>query len=278
VGCKNEDYSACARCMGEVIEGKVPIEEDKDHGALAAISQAVPDTVMMAIAEKESAKEAWEVIKEMSVGEDRVRKARAQVLKRQFDRMIMEDSTNILEFSQKLTSMVGEIRSLGVELKDSAVVEKLFSAVPDRFLPIIGTIEQWGDVSTMSVTEAIGRLRVFEKSLKGRQHYKEEEEEEKVMFTRAQWEALSIKERKGSEGSGSGHSYSQESGRGIGKEKKSYQKFDNSRIKCFNYSKYGHFASECRQPKKEKAFIAEKGDDEPALLMLETCELMENKA
>jgi Zinc knuckle len=89
---------------------------------------------------------------------------------------------------------------------------------------------------------------------------------------------LSIKEKKGSEGSGSGHSYSQESGRGNGKEKKLYQKFDKSRIKCFNCSKHGHFASECRQPKKEKAFIAEKGDDEPVLLMLETCELMENKA
>jgi gag-polypeptide of LTR copia-type len=173
------------RALGvwEAIEGKVPIEEDKDHGALAVISQVVPDTVMMAIAEKDSAKEAWEAIKEMSVGEDRVRKARTQVLKRQFDRIIMEGSTNILEFSQKLTSMVGEIRSLGVELKDSAVVEKLFSAVPDRFFPIIGTIEQWGDVSTMSVTEAIGCLRVFEESLKGRQHHKEEEE--KMMFTRA---------------------------------------------------------------------------------------------
>jgi hypothetical protein len=39
----------------------------------------------MAIAEKETAKEAWETIKEMVVDEDRVRKARAHALKRQFD-------------------------------------------------------------------------------------------------------------------------------------------------------------------------------------------------
>jgi hypothetical protein len=37
--------------------------------------------------------------------------------------------------------MVGEICSLGGELKDNMVVERLFSDVPDRFLPIIGTIE-----------------------------------------------------------------------------------------------------------------------------------------
>ena len=40
-----------------VIEGE-DNNEDKDQGAMVAISQAVPDDVMMAIAEKQSAKEA----------------------------------------------------------------------------------------------------------------------------------------------------------------------------------------------------------------------------
>jgi hypothetical protein len=104
----------------------------------------------------------------MNVGEDRVRKARVQALKRQFDRMYMAESETIMEFSQKLTTIVGEIRSLGAKLKDRVVMERLFSVVPDKFLPIIGTIEQWGDVSKMSVSEAIGRLRAFEETSKGR--------------------------------------------------------------------------------------------------------------
>ena len=128
------------------VEGDALVEEERDQGALAAISQAVPDAVMMVIAEKETAKAAWDAIKVIHVGEDRVKKARVQVLKRQFDRMIMEDSETISVFSQKLSTVVGEIRSLGTEVKDSTVVEKLFGAVPDRFLPIVGTIEQWGDV------------------------------------------------------------------------------------------------------------------------------------
>jgi hypothetical protein len=61
--------------------------EEKDIEALAAISQAVPDAVMMAIAEKDMAKEAWEAIEKMNVGEDRVKKARLQALKRRFDRL-----------------------------------------------------------------------------------------------------------------------------------------------------------------------------------------------
>ena len=120
---------------------------------------------------------------------------RVQVLKRQFYRLIMQDSESIVEFSQKLTSMVGEIRSLGTELKDTVVVEKLFSAACDKFLPIIGTIEQWGDVSSMSLSEALGRLRAFDESLKGRRHRKEEEGEQ-LLLSHSQWEAMSTQGKK----------------------------------------------------------------------------------
>lgn len=244
------------------IEGIRVVEEEKDQGALAAISQAVPDTVMMAIAEKEMAKEAWDALKEMRVGEDRVKKARVQVLKRQFDRMYMGDSETIMEFAQKLTTLVGEMRILGAMVEDNDVVEKLFAAVPDKFLPIVGTIEQWGDITTMPVTEAIGRLRAFEETLKGRRHHKDEGGQ--LMLTRAKWEALSVKDKKGGEGSdsgvkkgggrgsGRGHGRSQSGGRGDDAERKPHRKFDKTKIKCFNCNEYGHFASECLKPKREK--------------------------
>ncbi|KAK9107661.1 hypothetical protein Syun_023672 [Stephania yunnanensis] len=254
----------------DAVEGEGLVGKEKDQAALAAISQSIPDAVIMAIAEKETAKDVWEIIKKMSVGEDRVRKARAQLLKRQFDRMIMPETGGIVDFSQNLMSIVGEIRALGAELKESAVVEKLFSAVPDRFLPIIGTIEQWGDTSMMSVAEAVGRLRVFEESLKGRQQHKEEDE--KLMLTRSQWEALTLKERRSGEGFDS-----KEGGQKKDSEKKPYRKFDKSKIKCFNCSIYGHFASECRKPKKEKANFIEKEEEEPALLMHELVKTQEAK-
>jgi hypothetical protein len=50
----------------------------------------------------------------------------------------------------------------------------------------------------MLVAEAVGRLRVFEESLKGRQQCKEEDE--KLMLTCSQWETSSLKEKKNGEG------------------------------------------------------------------------------
>ncbi len=126
-------------------------------------------------------------------------------------------------------------------------MEKLFSAVPDKFLHIVGTIEQWGDVSKMSVAEAIGRLRAFEESLKGRRR---EPEVEYLLLTRAQWENLYIKEKKGEDGSDSNSSE---------------RKVDRKKVKCYNYGIHGHYANECRKPKKEEALLAT-ADDEPTLL------------
>ena len=53
-----------------------------------------------------------------------------------------------------------------------------------RFLHIVGTIEQWGDVSAMLVMEAIGCLSAYEEILKGRRRDKEEGEH--LLLTRAE--------------------------------------------------------------------------------------------
>ncbi|KAE8733627.1 hypothetical protein F3Y22_tig00001120pilonHSYRG00301 [Hibiscus syriacus] len=258
-------------------------DDDKDQGAMVAISQAVPDDVMMAITEKQTEKEAWDALREMRVGEDRVKKARVQVLKRQLNKLHMEDSETINEFSMKLTTLVGEIRSLGTKLDDSEVIEKLFSAVPDKFLQIIGTIEQFGDIEMMSVLEAIGRLRTFEEGLKGRLHSKSSGEQ--LLLTQAVWEARIPKakrdegscsnKRGGRHGRGCGRGRGNGGGRGNGERKNEDRKprnFDKSKVKCFNCNEYGHFAKECPKPnRREKAnLVTTQTDDEPTLLMIET--------
>lgn len=55
---------------------------------------------------------------------------------------------------------------------------------------------------------------------------------------------------------------------------------DRSKVKCYNYSRYEHYATECRKPKREKdsrrdkekkqkANLTQTTDDEPSLLLAE---------
>ncbi|CAL1392261.1 unnamed protein product [Linum trigynum] len=264
------------------IEGDDPVDEEKDQGALAAISQSVPDSVMMSIEASEMAAEAWEEIRKMRIGEERVKKSTIQALKRQFDRLIMDDSEEIGEFATKLISLVSEIRTMGGELKDAQVVERFFSAVPDRFSSIISTIEQWGDVEAMSVSEAVGRLKAFDRSTRTRRSERNEDGNDQLMMvTRGQIKNMIQKGRIIGEGSSErSHASRQDDdverrNSDVKKEKK-HRKFDKSKIKCFNCNVMGHFASECRKPKRERAnLVLEEDDDvdEPALLMMESCEI-----
>ena len=73
----------CPFGVWSALEGTAEFDQGKDAEAFAALSQSVPDAVMMAVANCETAHEAWEAIRRMRVGEDRIQKARVKQLKRQ---------------------------------------------------------------------------------------------------------------------------------------------------------------------------------------------------
>ena len=233
--------------------------------ALAMVYQAIPEDVLLSIANKKTTRESWEMIKTLCQGASRAKKARVQTLKSEFEMLSMSDSEKIEDFHMRMNCLVTNIRALGETMEESYVVKKLLCSVPARFLQITSTLEQFGDMEKMTIEEAVGSLKAHEERVKGKTETKEtqlmlteeewakrEGEEKKLLLTREEW----LKRNNGDR--------SKQRGRG---------KFDKSTIKCYNCNIYGHFASECKKPRKNKgtqeveANMAVMDDDEPALLL-----------
>lgn len=104
---------------------KAVVEEKIDKLAMAAIYQSIPEDVLLSFADKETAKTAWEAIKVMSQCAERVKSAKVQILKAEFEAMKMKDTDSLDDFCLKITALVTNIRALGEVVVESYVVKKL---------------------------------------------------------------------------------------------------------------------------------------------------------
>lgn len=245
------------------------VEEQKDQMALAAIYQAIPEDVLLMLAEKDTAKEAWEMLKTMYMGANRLKEAKVQTLRSDFEVIRMKNGETIDDFVMRLNTIVTGIRSLGEKIEESTVVKKFLRAVPMKFIQIVTSIEQFGDLKNMTVEEVVGRLKTHEERLRG---YEEREEGPSLLLTHAEWASRSKQTNEGEDrgrGQGGGR------GRGDGLESKGNRndynprRKDKSKIKCFTCEKFGHYASKCPNKKQDEEvnLIQTDEDEDPVLMM-----------
>ena len=71
------------------------VDERKDRMALAAIYQVIPEDVLLMLAEKDTTKQAWETLKTMHMGADRVKEAKVQTLRSDFEVIRMKDGESV---------------------------------------------------------------------------------------------------------------------------------------------------------------------------------------
>nr|GEZ72216.1 zinc finger, CCHC-type [Tanacetum cinerariifolium] len=154
----------------------------KDKTAIAFLYQALPEEQLLQITKHKTAKAIWDALKTRHIGEERVQQARLQTLKSDFEMLHMKEDETIDTFTEKLTTLVNKAASLGHTMEDGILVRKLLNAVPDRYLQIIESIEQYSDLSEMTLEEKIGRFKTYEERIKYKKG-KQVDNQEKLMFT-----------------------------------------------------------------------------------------------
>ncbi|XP_076951093.1 uncharacterized protein LOC143624267 [Bidens hawaiensis] len=138
------------------------------------------------------ASQIWSMLKARFIGADRVKKARLATLKNEFQAMTMKYGDSIDEFVGKITAISSRACDLGETYEDKVLVQKLLNSVPERFIQIVASIEQFVDLDTMLFQEAIGRLKTFEErtDLKKRQSSASSSngKEDQLLLTYSEWQ------------------------------------------------------------------------------------------
>jgi hypothetical protein len=140
---------------------------DDDIEALDVICSAVPPELATAITDKDTAKEAWDTINTLRVGDDRVRKNTAQQLLHEFELATFKDGESVEDYALRLTGMQASLATLSEVLLESKIVEKMLRSVPPWFKQIVVTIRTLLDTSTLSMADLTGRLKAAEELFEG---------------------------------------------------------------------------------------------------------------
>ena len=87
----------------------------------------------------------------MQLGGDRMRKAKAQQLRREYEAIAFCDGEAIEDFALRLTSLVSQLAQVGIDIGEDEAVAKYLRVVPPRF----------GQIA-LSIEEVTGRLKAVE--------------------------------------------------------------------------------------------------------------------
>ncbi|XP_066341937.1 uncharacterized protein [Miscanthus floridulus] len=264
------------------------VERQRDDLALGAILRGIPQEMHSMLLNKKTVKEAWEAIKTMRLGADRVKEVNAQKLLAEFKSIAFKPGEAIDEFAMRITKFVTDLRGLGEEsVTDSRMVKKFLHVVPPHYSQVAVAIEMFKDMKSLTIEELVGHLWAaedrFEPSVE-----QVVEKTGKLLLIEEEWMTRN-KSRMQSEssstsgGKSGGHYVKKEKSgaRGGGSARDSGGRQLKSmgttwrKGKCNKCGIYGHFVKECKTKEKNERQDAAhhaNGDVEVgALLVAQVC-------
>ena len=135
----NTEWSMLMQCNYEALEiwdvidpGDKP-KRALDRQAMSALLRSVPKEMWQTLGGKKSVKEAWEAVKLMRVGADRVKEVNAQRLLKEFENIQFKEGESVDDFGMRITNLVGNLKILGEKIEDVRVVKKFLRVVLPRF-------------------------------------------------------------------------------------------------------------------------------------------------
>jgi hypothetical protein len=135
----------------------------EDRRVLDALIAAVSSEMQFSLCKKQTVKEAWDAIAAARLGSDRARNTPLQALRKEWENLTFKPGEDVDDFALRLNTVQQKMVQFGDNTySEERTVEKLFRCIPEKYNQITRSIESLMDLSTISIEEAIGRLKVVD--------------------------------------------------------------------------------------------------------------------
>jgi hypothetical protein len=127
-----------------------------------ALLNGLSETIFTKVAHCKSAKEIWDKLQNIYEGDSKVKAAKLQTYRGQFEQLNMKEDENIAAYFLRVDETLNAIIGLGEEIKESVIVQKVLRFLPMRFDPKISTLEEISDLNSISMDELHGIFTTYE--------------------------------------------------------------------------------------------------------------------
>ncbi|XP_007032955.2 PREDICTED: uncharacterized protein LOC18601821 [Theobroma cacao] len=134
----------------------------KRYRVVSFIRAIVSEIIFSRIMGCKTAKEAWNKLQQEFQGSARSRQMQVQNLRREFELLRMKDTQFVMDYADRVMSLVNQIRMLGEDLQEVWVVEKILNSVPEKFKATVSSLEQTKDLSQLTIIELVTALEAYE--------------------------------------------------------------------------------------------------------------------
>ena len=108
-----------------------------------------------------SAKEIWDKLEVVYEGDDKVKEAKLQTYRTQFENLKMKEEENIAEYFHRVDEVVNSIRETREEIIDKPIVKKILRSLPMRYDAEISRIEDRPDLDTLTIDQLHGIFTTY---------------------------------------------------------------------------------------------------------------------
>ena len=107
------------------------------------------------------AKEMWDKLQTTNEGDSKVKEAKLQTYRGQFEHLRMNEDEDTTSYILQVDQLVNTIRGLGEEVDEAIVVRKILRSLPKSFNPKISALEERTDLNIMTVDQLHGTLVAY---------------------------------------------------------------------------------------------------------------------